>query len=108
MDQNSHLMHVVLRPHGRKHVTSTHCVAFNEANGISMDTQILLLSASCKMRKHLPFTIKYRRDLASKGIWENRVGGWGGEELPHYPSLVHRLKSINSSVYSNHPVEEKP
>lgn len=41
--QKSHLTHlstshVALRPHGRNHVTGTHCVAFNEANRISMDT----------------------------------------------------------------------
>lgn len=66
--QKTHLMQVVLRPHGRNHVTGTHYVAFNEANGISMDTQILLLNASYKRHKNLPFTVKYRRDLASKGI----------------------------------------
>lgn len=44
----------------------------------------------------------------AKGSGRAEEGEWGGEELPHNPSLVHTLKSINLSVYPIHPIEEKP
>ena len=98
-------MQVVLRPYVRHHIRDAYCVAFKEANGISMDTQILLLKASYQLHKNLPFTTKHRRNFASKGIGKSRVGG---EEVPHNPSLVQVLKSINISAYPIHSVEAKP